>query len=148
MIDFKNIRNFSLDKLELDEQNLVIQMKLNKLVLNKNSDSKITEYIKDKITIKNIVSMYQVTSIYELPNLAKQTFNCIERCFTMLAETEHFRELDYFVLSKILASSDLHITSELEVFNAANGWLNHNFDKRSKFAKNLQIVKRVFVIFI
>ena len=59
----------------------------------------------------------------------------------MLAETDNFLELDYLAISKTLASSELNITSELEVFNAANEWLKHNITERRWLAK--QILQKV-----
>ena len=81
--------------------------------------------------------MYQLSTIHELPSLVEQTFNIIERCFTMLVETPNFLELDYTVLAKVLSRSELHITSELEVFNAVNAWLKYNIEERKEFAKQL-----------
>ena len=42
-----------------------------------------------------------------------------------------------FHLLKILSSSELFVTSELEVFNAADKWLNYNIEERIKFAEQL-----------
>ena len=55
----------------------------------------------------------------------------------MLAETNNFIELDFFTVSKILTSSELNITSELEVFYAADKWLTYNITNHSRFAKSL-----------
>ena len=55
----------------------------------------------------------------------------------MIAETKNFVKLDYRFVSEILSSSQLNITSELEVFKAADGWLRYHFVERSKFAKEL-----------
>ena len=60
----------------------------------------------------------------------------------MIIETPNFLELDYIHLSRILASSGLLITSELEVVNAANVWLNHNTEEREGFAKDVLLKVR------
>ena len=131
------------DKVELDEENLVLYMKLNKCVLNKNLSCNLSEYIKPKLNIQNILNVYQLSTIYEISSLTQQTFNTIVCCFTMLVETHNFLLIDYTVLSKLLASSELHITSELEVFNAANGWLNFNSEERNKFAQMILLKVRL-----
>ena len=59
--------------------------------------------------------------------------NYVERCFTMIADNENFLQLDFALVQKILLSSKLHITSELEVFYAANNWISYNIEERSKF---------------
>ena len=51
----------------------------------------------------------------------------------MIVDTKSFIELDIKTVSKILASSSLQIDSEVEVYNAANKWLNCNSEERSKF---------------
>ena len=76
--------------MKLEEHKLVLYMKINKIDRNKTYDAKISEYVEDKITIKSILSLYQVASIYELSSLAKQTFKSIQRCFTLLAENLTF----------------------------------------------------------
>ena len=123
--------------MDIDEKNLAFYLKLNKLNLKKSFSDKMSEYVADKITIRNVLSLFQISSIFELSNISIQTFNCIERCFTILAETPQFLDLEYIVVAKVLLSSELHITSEREVFNAANDWLGYNIQQRSKFAKAL-----------
>ena len=61
----------------------------------------------------------------------------------MLVETEDFIELDFSSISEILASSNLQIDSEVEVYNAANKWLSFKTEERSKFAKQLLIKVRL-----
>ena len=54
-----------------------------------------------------------------------------------MIETKNFFHLSCDVVKKVLSSSELHITSELEVFNAAEHWIGFNADERTKFAKIL-----------
>ena len=129
-----------------EDQQLVLNLKLNKLLLNKNIENKISEYIHDKTIIQKVITFYHLASIFELPNLARKSLSCIERCFTMLAETPMFLELRYTLIAKVLISSHLHITSELEVFNAANGWLSHNLNERRKFGKQLLLKVRLSLL--
>ena len=55
----------------------------------------------------------------------------------MLVETDNFSYLDFNLIAKILASSELNIHSEVEVFNAAKKWLKHDSEERSKSATRL-----------
>ena len=55
----------------------------------------------------------------------------------MVAETESFLELDIWLVKKILSSSELNTTSELEVMKAASAWISHKNDERSQFATDL-----------
>ena len=55
----------------------------------------------------------------------------------MVVEDSSFLELDISQALKILKSSELMITSEVEVCHAALRWLSHDIDERGKFAKDL-----------
>ena len=112
-------------------------IKINKILLNEDVESKIHEYIKDKKDIKNVFSFYPLAKLLNLSRPAKAVFIHIECYFTTLVETQNFLELDYTFISRILASSGLLITSELEVYNAANEWLSYKIGERSMFAKDL-----------
>ena len=46
-------------------------------------------------------------------------------------------ELDYSSVLGVISSSELNVTSELEVLNAVIKWLNYNIRKRKRFAKSL-----------
>ena len=64
----------------------------------------------------------------------------------MLIDNKSFLELEYNLISKILANSKLLITSEIEVYKAANRWLNHNIEERSKYAKDLLLKVRLHLL--
>ena len=80
---------------------------------------------------------YFIANNFNMTKLGILSFSLIERCFTMLADSQSFLELDYSLVAKILLSSSLHITTEIEVFNVADLWLSQNIEKRKKFAKDL-----------
>ena len=116
---------------------LISTIKIKKLSLSKNLQVRINKSFEEKKSIKNVLTIYKLTKVFNLPTLAQETLHCVESCFTILVETQNFLQLDYTLAAKILHSSDLHITSELEVFNSANLWLNYNFGERKKYAKDL-----------
>ena len=78
-----------------------------------------------------------------MPKLSNNCFKYIERCFLRVAESKNFLELDYALIKKILSSSELHITSELEIMKIADSWLRHDYNQRSKFAKDLFLTVRL-----
>ena len=82
-------------------------------------------------------------NLFNSSSLQNSTNSYIKRCFTFLNNNEQFLELEYNFFSKILASSGLLITSEIEVFYAADKWLNHNIEERSKYAENLLLKVRL-----
>ena len=110
---------------------------MNKLSLNENVLTKPCETIKGKLKIKNTATFHQFSKLFNLQSLHDATLSCIQRYFTMIIKTPSFSELDRTLVSKILAGSGLLITSELEVLNAANLWLNYNIEERKMFAKDV-----------
>ena len=89
---------------------------MNKLSLNKKACSEIGIILNEKIQIKNAASVYQFTNLFNFSSLKNSTFSYIQRCFTIVSDDESFLELEYNLVSKILANSELLITSEIEVF--------------------------------
>ena len=108
----------------------------------KKKKKNIRKVFKNRINFENILTYYEIAAFYKSPNLTKDFLCYIERFFTVIAETEKYLQLSFAVVSKILSSSSLHITSELEVLNAVGAWLNHNFDERKIFASNLLLKVR------
>ena len=70
----------------------------------------------------------------------------IDCCFTTVCKGNRFLELSFSNLLKIIASSNFNITSELEIFYAANNWVSHNLEKRSKFLKELLLKIRLTLL--
>ena len=64
----------------------------------------------------------------------------------MVVDSQNFLELDFMFVERILANSNLRITTELEVFNAAHNWISHNIKDRTKFAKSLLLNVRLSLL--
>ena len=103
---------------------------------------KLFDLIKNKLDIKNILIFLTLFDSFKISDLKIATLNYIYRSFTIITDTLNFLELDFQLIAKILSSSQLCITSEFEVFNAADAWIRHNFIKRSNHAKNLLLKVR------
>ena len=95
------------------------------------------------MTVRNNLLYYKIADIFQLSTLIKTSMFYAESCFLMVAETDNFLELDFALVKKILQSSKLHVTSELEIFYAANEWISYKLEERSKFAKNLLLTVRL-----
>ena len=122
-------------------------IKLTKHTLNEHLFSEEFGNFNKKLQVQNalfcIVLFYQLASKFNLSGINITVFRNIECWFSMIVETESFLELDFNTLSKILASSNLKTDSEVEVYNSANKWLNHNSEERSKYAKQLLLKVRL-----
>ena len=101
-----------------------------------NEKLEIVEKVKDKVKIKNVAMYHQFAKVFNLPTLAKETFRCMERCFSMVVENSNFLQSEFTVVSRLLSSSKLNICSELEVFHAADAWLSNTVE-RHVFLKDL-----------
>merc|ERR1712240_202366 len=99
-----------------------------------------------KTSYENVSTIYEIAHFYNLPNLFNALFSYIERLFTVVSETNNFLQLNFAVIAKILSSSSLHITSEMEVFQALNYWLSHNYEERRVFASDLLLKVRLHLI--
>ena len=128
--------------MKLDSSKLSSILKFNKIYLDENVESKLCSFIKNTLNTKNVLSFYLLTKLFKLTSFSKTTFSYIERSFTMIAESKDFVELDFIRVVKILRSSELLISSELEVYDSANTWLSYNLTERSKFAKELLLTVR------
>ena len=112
-------------------------MKRNNIMLLDKLESKILKYVQYTKNIENAATFYKLASFINILTFSKEIRCYVYRCFTMIAETKSFLTLDFCVIAKILSSSQINTISELQVFKAADNWLNYNFLERSKYAKEL-----------
>ena len=123
-----------------EDKELIQGFLINKLFIKKELGIK---HIADKINVENVILYHKLADIFEISVLSQTTLRYIERCFTMVAETQNFLECNVVLVKRILYSSNLHITSELEVYDAVNNWISHNTAERNKFAKDLLLSVRL-----
>ena len=135
-----NYKNISDTKLE--NASLIQATKLTKILTQKTLEKKVNKSFLKTLNIQNVLISYKISKMFNLKSVAKQSWSHIESCFTILAETKNFLELEYILVAKVFASSELHITSELEIYNSVKAWLNYNVGERKKHAKQLLIKVR------
>ena len=73
--------------------------------------------------------------------MSNSLLNYLQRFFCLVTEYDQHLELSFDLIKEVLLSSELNISSEIEVFNAADSWIKHDFKHRSKFA--LELLKTV-----
>ena len=127
----------------LDEIDFSSALKFTNLTIKEDIQIVINDFFQDKLALRNATIFYHLAEIFNLTKFSKTVLNYIERCFKMTFENNNFMELDYALVLKLLSSSELNIDTELEVFQAANKWLSHNIEERSKFAKSLLLKVRL-----
>ena len=127
---------------KLDDEQLVLSLKTNKILLNEDVKNKVCMQINKKCSLDKVTMLYSTSKLFNLSSLSKKSLRCMERCFALFADSHNFLELDYAAVSKLLSSDKLHIDSEIQVFTAANIWLSHDIRQRGTFAKNLLLKTR------
>ena len=125
---------------------IISALKINRINVSNDDEANIVENVKDKLNVHNAATLLLISSIFKLPRFQKVTFAYVERCFTMVSETNSFLELDLTFAKQIFSSSYLNVTSELEVFKAADSWINYREEKRINFAKDILLTVRLHLL--
>ena len=73
-----------------------------------------------QLKVIRVASFYQLANIFKLSHAKNKSLHVIERYFSLVVDSENFTVIGYSVMSRILKSSELFITSEIEVFRAAD----------------------------
>ena len=82
-------------------------------MLNEDKNEKLCEFIENKTTVKNVLSLYSLAKIHKLGDGADLSLKYIERCFPVVVESKNFMHFDFRPVAKTLASSELNIHSEM-----------------------------------
>ena len=121
----------------MEKNNFSKNLKASKILLVKDVESNCINQIEEKIGNKNVATFYHIACIFNYTELSKLSLCHIERLFPLVCENINFKKLDFDLIAKIISSSELNTDSEIEVFNAADNWIAHDFEERRKFASRL-----------
>ena len=124
----------------------MLSLKANKLILNEDEENKLSKQIEQRVSVDKVAILYSLSKLFNLSSLSEVSLLCMERCFAMFADSRDFLELEFAAVSKLLSSKELHIDSELQVFNATSDWLSHDATERSKFANVLLMKTRLSLL--
>ena len=122
-----------LGKAERAKFKLLKDLKANKLLLNKQNT--VADCIKYKTNDENASAKYQISKIFCIGSLRRAVFLYVQQHFSAVAKTESFLHLDFGCVNEILSSSELRVTSEIDVLQTADYWLS--VESREMFAKKL-----------
>ena len=109
-------------------------------------ENQICAYIKDKINIDNVSTVYYSSQLFKFSSMFKISLCYIERCFLMVSDKKSFLELKFMSVAKVFSSSNLNTDWELEVVKAAERWLCHKRNERTKYAKYLLLKTRLSLL--
>ena len=110
-------------------------MQLNKVILDDNEKRKLVKCFKNKICHKNVCMHLTLSKIFF--SSSKDALIYMDSWFLNIAETYNFLQLEVNLLEDILSRSNLLVTTEIEVYQAADKWINYNLTERQKSSKRL-----------
>jgi len=116
------------------EEEFISSLKANKVMLSEIKKNRLYTKMEDKVNINNAIKLFSISTVFKISNLSKPSLCFIERWFPIVVDSKDFLALDFVYLAKIIQSSQLFIDTELQVFDAAESWLNHN-KERFNYAK-------------
>ena len=129
-----------------EDSDFIQSLSFSKVYFDETLEGNMCKQLKDKLSVVNVSLYYKLSKLFNLSTLKDVFFRYMERCFLMVAETRNFLELDFPLIKNILYSSELHITSELEVCSAADDWISYSTEERSKFSKHLLLTLRLSLL--
>ena len=103
----------------------------------KKAKKALSHYIYDKLSLKNYYFYYELTKLYHMKSLKMTLCNFLLQQYLLKEDTLTFYKLNYQDLLAIFSSSQLSLSSELELFNAAVDWINYKKNERSKHMHKL-----------
>ena len=139
----KTVKLHFSDIKKVDETNFNTFSKVSKCLLPNNAEKWDLKKLVNKIKFENVATYYQIAKLFKFSELAKLALRYIERFFTIVCETNNFTELDFSMVTNILASSELRIDSELEVLYGAEKWVKYNDEDRCKHARDILLKVRL-----
>ena len=110
-------------------------MLLNKVALDDSKEQKLLKSFKTQMSHEKLCLHLYLSKIFF--SSSKDALVYMDCCFLIISETENFLKLEISLLEEILSRSSMLVTTEIEVYQAVNKWINHDFKERVKFAKRL-----------
>ena len=132
--------------IKVEEEKFITCSKRKTFLMDEDIENEISKQMENKVNLNNAIAIFFSSKIFKISNLSKVSFSFIERLFPMVANSSNFLKLDFKSVAKILSSSELSIDSELEVYNAADGWLRYKLTERSNYAKDILLRIRLSLL--
>ena len=121
-------------------------IKIAKFINIKSIKKELEVSLVNKIDFDNVCLFYEVLMHFTNNKVSEFVFKNIKRWFNLLIENNKHLNLSFDSIVKILANPGLNLSSEMDVFNAADTWVKHNPECRSKFAFELIKLVRLHLL--
>ena len=90
---------------------------------------------------KNFHCYFLLSKVFSQKMLKQYLISLIKLCFVSFSKTNVMKLIDYDLFKFIVSSSDLNVSSEIEVFEAIINWIEH--DESSRKIKTYDLLKEV-----
>ena len=108
--------------------------KMAHLLNSEYSKNKVSRSVSKQLDVGNVCFYNGISNIFSVRNCS---LSYIELWFSSVAENKSFLDMNLNQLKRVIASSELNITTELEVVNSVDSWIKHDQKERMKFAIEL-----------
>ena len=98
---------------------------------------KLAKQSKGLVNVENALCYFEGSMVFDLSYLKVSAVKCICRWFCYLVANKKHINLSFKLFKKLLSSSELNITSEMELVIAVDSWIKNDYKQRKKFAKEL-----------
>ena len=141
-IAFKILNKFSKGSTEnLTNKNVMEICKVEKLLNLDNISNTFKKSLTNKLYPENVCFFYEVMKHFNYKYINICLFKYIQRWFCLVIENNQLLDLNFDSIKDFLSNDGLKISTEIEIFNVADCWIQHNSKERSKFA--IELIKLV-----
>ena len=114
-----------------------------RLLENSNLRHYICENIVKRITTKNCFFYLQLSKLFYLENLHDFLLNLLFKYYLTKFNLSDFCKLSYTDLAALIASSNLQVDSELEIFYTVIDWISYKKNERKDYIEKLLVLVRL-----
>ncbi|XP_055329939.1 kelch-like protein 12 [Paramacrobiotus metropolitanus] len=104
------------------------------------------DYVEQHMCVSNFLAVYSLASNHPHPRLAAAALELIHLHFLQVAQSQELLKMDPQQVTALLASANVDVFSEDQVFEAVQRWLDHDRPERLEDAAAiLQVIRVAFL---
>ena len=134
------MNNFSTGELNTDRKRFILFLNTKTLLLI--DDEMFLEDLKTFINKRNIFCFFTLSKLFSLKLLKKYLVSVVDNNFVGFSKALGFQNIDFKTLKFFVSRSTLHVSSEIEVFQAIINWIEHNEKIRKVYMCDLLKIVR------
>ena len=129
------MKNFLTGELSTDRKRFILFLNTKTLLLI--DDEMFLEDLKTFINKRNIFCFFTLSKLFSLKLLKKYLVSVVDNNFVGFSKALGFQNIDFKTLKFFVSRSTLHVSSEIEVFQAIINWIEHNEKIRKVYIYDL-----------